>query len=65
MHCDAHALVLWYYIWQENIHFALSDMGTDISSTKVRLAVRRGRSVRLLVHPDVVDYMADKGLYAP
>ena len=38
-------------------------MGTDISSTKVRLAVRRGRSVRFLVHDDVIRYIEEHGIY--
>lgn len=48
---------------QENIFFVLSDMGSDISSTKVRLAVRRGRSVRYIVHDDVIKYIKDHELY--
>ena len=40
-------------------------MGTDISSTKVRLAVRRGQSIKHLVTDEVIQYIEDKGLYKP
>lgn len=53
-----------YFPFQENIHFALSDMGSDISSTKVRLAIRRNRSVRYLVNDDVIKYILENNLYS-
>lgn len=49
---------------KENVHFALSDMGTDISSTKIRLAIKTRRSVRYLVDEKVIEYIRENRLYA-
>ncbi len=49
---------------QENIHFVHSDMGTDISSTKVRCAVRRKLSIKYLVEEEVVNYIEHHNLYS-
>ena len=51
------------YRHRENILTCISDMGTDISSTKVRLAVRRGKSARYIVHDNVIEYMRQHNLY--
>eukprot|EP00095_Tigriopus_kingsejongensis_P005825 maker-scaffold425_size175135-snap-gene-0.44 protein:Tk05825 transcript:maker-scaffold425_size175135-snap-gene-0.44-mRNA-1 annotation:"nicotinamide mononucleotide adenylyltransferase 1" len=48
---------------QENIHFVLSNMGTDISSTKIRQAQRRGRSIRYLAPNEVIEYIQKHQLY--
>ncbi len=47
-----------------NIYFALSDMGTDVSSTKVRLAVKRKKSIKYLVADAVIDYIRSNCLYS-
>ena len=51
------------YRYRENILTCISDMGTDISSTKVRLAVRRGKSVRYIVADEVIEYIRQNNLY--
>ena len=52
------------YKHRENILTCISDMGADISSTKVRLAVRRGKSVRHIVVDDVIKYIRNHNLYS-
>jgi len=51
------------YRYRENILTCISDMGTDISSTKVRLAVRRGKSMRYIVADEVIEYIRQNNLY--
>ncbi|TRY75505.1 hypothetical protein TCAL_00729 [Tigriopus californicus] len=48
---------------QENLHFVLSNMGTDISSTKIRQALQRKQSVRYMVPDDIVSYIKTNDLY--
>lgn len=51
------------YRHRENILTCISDMGTDVSSTKVRLAIRRGKSVRYIVVDEVIEYIRHNNLY--
>lgn len=37
--------------------------GLDISASELRALVRAGRSIRFLTDPDVIDYIAARGLY--
>jgi len=36
----------------------------DISSTVIRSSIRKGQSIRYLLHPKVYDYITDTGLYS-
>ncbi|KIY69497.1 Nucleotidylyl transferase [Cylindrobasidium torrendii FP15055 ss-10] len=49
--------------WRHNIHIIPQLIQNDVSSTKVRLFLRRGLSVRYLLPNPVVDYIEDRGLY--
>jgi nicotinamide mononucleotide adenylyltransferase len=49
--------------WRDNIHLISQLIQNDVSSTKVRLFLRRGMSVRYLLPADVVDYIEEFGLY--
>ncbi|KAJ6589872.1 hypothetical protein DFH09DRAFT_1140321 [Mycena vulgaris] len=49
--------------WQHNIHLISQLIQNDVSSTKVRLFIRRGLSVRYLLPSNVVDYIEQNGLY--
>ncbi|CAM5999799.1 unnamed protein product [Sphagnum balticum] len=51
---------------QDNIHL-VDDMANpnECSSTKIRAAIRRGDSIRYLVHDDVLAYMQRTRLYQP
>ena len=49
---------------RHNIYHVLNSMGADISSTKVRLAVRRGHSVKYMVNEKVIEYIRTNDLYA-
>ena len=51
------------YRHRENILTCISDMGTDVSSTKVRLAIRRGKSVKYIVVDEVIEYIRHNNLY--
>ncbi|XP_075046363.1 nicotinamide/nicotinic acid mononucleotide adenylyltransferase 1-like isoform X2 [Mixophyes fleayi] len=53
--------VLWKY--KDNIHLVEEWITNDISSTKVRRALRRGLSVRYLVPDPVLDYIQAHDLY--
>lgn len=53
--------VLWKH--RDNIHLVEEWITNDISSTKVRRALRRGMSVRYLVPDPVLDYIKKHGLY--
>jgi nicotinamide mononucleotide adenylyltransferase len=49
--------------WRINIHLISQLIQNDVSSTKVRLFLRRGLSVRYLLPNSVVDYIEQHGLY--
>ena len=49
--------------WKHNIHLIHQLIQNDVSSTKVRLFIRRGLSVRYLLPTPVVDYIEANGLY--
>lgn len=49
--------------WKHNIHLIHQLIQNDVSSTKVRLFLRRGLSVRYLLPSPVVDYIEANGLY--
>jgi len=49
--------------WRNNIHLISQLIQNDVSSTKVRLFLRRGMSVRYLLPTVVVDYIEQNGLY--
>lgn len=49
--------------WRDNIHLISQLIQNDVSSTKVRLFLRRGLSVRYLLPMGVVDYIEVNGLY--
>ncbi|KAM3921716.1 nicotinamide/nicotinic acid mononucleotide adenylyltransferase 1 isoform 1-T1 [Leptodactylus fuscus] len=54
--------VLWKY--RDNIHLVEEWITNDISSTKVRRALRRGMSARYLVPDSVLDYIKKHELYS-
>ncbi|TFK74583.1 Nucleotidylyl transferase [Pluteus cervinus] len=49
--------------WRHNIYLISQLIQNDVSSTKVRLFLRRGLSVRYLLPTPVVDYIEQHGLY--
>jgi nicotinamide mononucleotide adenylyltransferase len=49
--------------WAHNIHLISQLIQNDVSSTKVRLFLRRGLSVRYLLPAAVVQYIEDHDLY--
>jgi len=49
--------------WRNNIHLVSQLIQNDVSSTKVRLFLRRGLSVRYLLPSAVVDYIEEHNLY--
>ncbi|KAF9268569.1 Nucleotidylyl transferase [Marasmius fiardii PR-910] len=49
--------------WRNNIYIISQLIQNDVSSTKVRLFLRRGLSVRYLLPSAVVDYIERNGLY--
>jgi len=49
--------------WRDNIHLISQLIQNDVSSTKVRLFLRRGLSVRYLLPMSVVEYIEQNGLY--
>jgi nicotinamide mononucleotide adenylyltransferase len=49
--------------WRHNIHLIPQLIQNDVSSTKVRLFLKRGMSIRYLIPAPVVDYIEANGLY--
>jgi nicotinamide mononucleotide adenylyltransferase len=49
--------------WRENIFVIQQLVQNDISSTKIRLFLRRDMSIRYLVPEQVVDYIEENDLY--
>jgi len=49
--------------WRHNIHMIPQLIQNDVSSTKVRLFLKRGLSVRYLLPSPVVTYIEENGLY--
>lgn len=49
--------------WRHNIFFVPQLIQNDVSSTKVRLFIRRGLSVRYLLPAPVVEYIEENHLY--
>ncbi|KLO10319.1 Nucleotidylyl transferase [Schizopora paradoxa] len=49
--------------WRWNIYLISQMIQNDVSSTKVRLFLRRGLSVRYLLPSSVIDYIESHGLY--
>ena len=49
--------------WRRNIHIISQLIQNDVSSTKVRLFIRRGLSVRYLLPASVVQYIEENDLY--
>ncbi|GJJ11289.1 hypothetical protein Clacol_005521 [Clathrus columnatus] len=49
--------------WRHNIYLVPQMIFNDVSSTKVRLFLRRGLSVRYLTPSCVIDYIEENGLY--
>ena len=50
--------------WRDNIYIISQLIQNDVSSTKVRLFLRRGLSVRYLLPSPVVDYIEENNLYS-
>ncbi|NXS92074.1 NMNA1 adenylyltransferase, partial [Jacana jacana] len=55
--------ILWKY--KNNIHLVEEWITNDISSTKIRRALRRGQSIRYLVPDGVQSYIEKNNLYSP
>ncbi|KAI9673010.1 MAG: Nicotinamide/nicotinic acid mononucleotide adenylyltransferase 1 [Caeruleum heppii] len=49
--------------WKENIHVIQQLIQNDVSSTKIRLFLRREMSIRYLVPASVIRYIEEHGLY--
>jgi len=50
--------------YQHNIHIVTEWIANEVSSTKIRTAVRRGASVKYLVPDRVIEYIQQNKLYA-
>jgi nicotinamide mononucleotide adenylyltransferase len=50
--------------WRHNIFLMPQLIQNDVSSTKVRLSIRRGLSVRYLLPAPVIEYIEEHNLYA-
>lgn len=51
--------------YQDKILLVKQWIANDLSSTKIRLALKRGLSIKYLTPDPVVDYIAKSGLYKP
>ncbi|KAI5862632.1 Nucleotidylyl transferase [Durotheca rogersii] len=49
--------------WENNIHFIPQLIHNDVSSTKIRLLLKRGMSVKWMTPHAVTQYMNERGLY--
>jgi nicotinamide mononucleotide adenylyltransferase len=49
--------------WEDNIYYIPQVVPNEISSTKVRLLLRRQMSVDYLTPDDVIKYIEENGLY--
>jgi len=49
--------------YQHNIHIVTEWIANEVSSTKVRTAVKRGNSIKYLVPEEVIDYISKNDLY--
>ncbi|KAH6900760.1 hypothetical protein B0T10DRAFT_36692 [Thelonectria olida] len=49
--------------WQHNIHIIRQLVNNEISSTKIRLLLKRGLSVEYLIPDDVISYIDEHNLY--
>ncbi|KAI0602164.1 hypothetical protein F4775DRAFT_588986 [Biscogniauxia sp. FL1348] len=50
--------------WEKNIHVIDPNIQNNVSSTKIRLLVRRGLSIEYLIPEPVIRYISQNGLYA-
>jgi nicotinic acid mononucleotide adenylyltransferase len=56
---------LWYiYVPQSNIKIVTEWITNEVSSTKIRRALRRSESVKYLLEESVIDYIHKHGLYS-
>ena len=49
--------------WKENIYVIQQVIQNDVSSTKIRLFLRRDMSVQYLIPTPVIEYIEEHGLY--
>jgi nicotinamide mononucleotide adenylyltransferase len=49
--------------WRDNIRVIPQLIQNDVSSTKIRLFRKRGKSIRYYIPDKVVDYIYEHGLY--
>jgi len=49
--------------WKKNIHVIQQLIQNDVSSTKIRLFLRRDMSVRYLIPDPVIGYIYENSLY--
>lgn len=50
--------------WRHNIRVIPQLIQNDVSSTKIRLFRKRGKSIRYYIPDKVVDYIYEHGLYS-
>ncbi|XP_067133611.1 nicotinamide/nicotinic acid mononucleotide adenylyltransferase 1-like [Centruroides vittatus] len=51
------------YKYQKNIHIVTEWIANEISSTRIRRAIRRGESIKYLVQDSVIKYIHDNNLF--